>query len=58
MSVPARLSAARPLQPDPTPSITPDETFARKLHAWLDSRPPHNRALQDAASAWLVAKNL
>lgn len=41
-----------------TPPISADETFARLLHAWLDSRPRAYRPLQDAASAWLAAKGL
>jgi hypothetical protein len=44
--------------PTPSPAGTADETFARQLHAWLNSRPRANRALQDEASAWLAAKNL
>lgn len=44
-------------EPAPTtPPISADETFARLLHAWLNSRPRAYRPLQQAAEAWLIAK--
>ena len=55
---PGPFPPARPPQPDPTPSITPDESLARVLHAWLDSRPRINKQLVAAAETWLVAKHL
>jgi hypothetical protein len=45
-------------KPTPGPVQDADEIFAGQLHAWLDSRPRCYRPLQDAASAWLVAKHL
>lgn len=47
-----------PPQPTPDPLEDADDTFAQRLHAWLDTHPRANKQVQVAAETWLVAKHL